>query len=138
MLLIAAVLVFVRELYLVVVTQRSFIKAVKVAFFPIFFAGLLFVYQNVFLPWTIKQNKTLYLDVRLFGEKHLAVVRRSIKSPLNLRDAPGGRVIASLPPGTQVALLSREVRLMFGVPWIKVRVIDGPSGWVSLCYLDLK
>lgn len=138
MLLIAAVVVFVRELYLVIVTQRSFKRAVTIALLPILFTVLLALYQGIFLPWVMMQSQTFYLNASYLSGKLRAVVRRSIKSPLNLRDAPGGRVVSSLPPGTQVAFLSYEVKFASGVPWVRVRVIGGPSGWVSLCYLDLE
>jgi GH24 family phage-related lysozyme (muramidase) len=49
-------------------------------------------------------------------------------SSLNLRQSPGGTLIAGLPRGTKLTVEDM---------WAQVRTADGRSGWVSAKFLDL-
>jgi len=135
LLLVTSVFTFVRELYIVFVTRKNITNAIRAAAWPILFAIILAVYQTVFVPWVDQHSAVSFI---IAGHAREANVQYNIGTGLNVREVPGGRVIGSLAPGTRVIILSREVKLALGVPWVRVRVDRDQSGWVSLCYLDLR
>lgn len=55
-------------------------------------------------------------------------------TPLNLRSAPQGSVLSTLPNGTAVVIV--EERTLAGKRWAKVTAADGVLGWVFASYLD--
>lgn len=57
--------------------------------------------------------------------------------PLNLRDAPGGSLLAALPNGTLVTVLSGP-RAGDGLQWWQVRAADGIAGWVAESVTDAR
>ncbi|HEV7304966.1 SH3 domain-containing protein [Ensifer sp.] len=55
-------------------------------------------------------------------------------TPLNVRDAPNGRVVATLANGTRVR--ETEERHLNGKRWSAVSAKAGAIGWVFSAYLD--
>ena len=62
------------------------------------------------------------------------VVSDPTATPLNVRSAPQGRVLSTLPSGTAVVIV--EERSLTGKRWAKVGAADGTLGWVFANYLD--
>ncbi|MFM9107795.1 MAG: SH3 domain-containing protein, partial [Chloroflexota bacterium] len=56
------------------------------------------------------------------------------EAELNLRDAPGGAVLAVLPPGARVTIAGAPAAHDGGA-WFPVETADGLAGWVSAAYL---
>lgn len=57
--------------------------------------------------------------------------------PLNLRSAPGGSLLAALPSGTLVTVLSGP-QAADGLQWWQVRAADGATGWVAESVTDTR
>ena len=57
--------------------------------------------------------------------------------PLNLRGAPGGSLLAALPSGTLVTVLSGP-QAADGLQWWQVRAADGATGWVAESVTDTR
>jgi len=55
---------------------------------------------------------------------------------LNVRSAPQGSVLSTLPNGTAVVIV--EERTLAGKRWAKITAADGILGWVFASYLDCK
>jgi hypothetical protein len=54
---------------------------------------------------------------------------------VNLRDAPGGQVISSLPDGTPVQPYLESQQEVDGIAWVRVDTLDGLEGWLAAKYL---
>lgn len=50
---------------------------------------------------------------------------------LNMRDAPGGNVVTTLPDGTRLEQAGPDQKDASGATWHNVRTPDGTVGWVS-------
>ncbi|HEX5501529.1 MAG TPA: SH3 domain-containing protein [Thermomicrobiales bacterium] len=50
---------------------------------------------------------------------------------LNLRDAPGGNLVTTLPDGTRLEQAGPDQQDSSGATWHNVRTPDGTTGWVS-------